>query len=75
MIYRPLSKIQLVVWWLLLAECRMEKGRLSKWPGGGWLLTIKQPNGGWSTIPARTRLGCWARLLRNQNGMGFYVAW
>jgi len=40
----------------------------------GWILHVKQPNGGHASIPARTRIGAWRRLLSNPNGMGYWLA-
>jgi hypothetical protein len=72
---RQLGPLQMWAWWLLFSKPRFTRGHLHNWPGGGWLLNARQPNGGYSTIPARTRLGCWWRLLRNRNGMGWSVRW
>lgn len=67
---RMISGWKLKFYWLFVAK-RQPWERLTVLGRPGWKLTIRDPLGGWSTIPGHSKFACWRRLLANPINMGY----
>lgn len=69
---RNLTGWRLGVYWLVIAPRQWQRHDNIKGKPG-WVLEVRQPNGGVTSIPARTKLGAWWRLLANKTGWGYLL--
>lgn len=68
---RQIKGWRLRAWYAFVTPRCWERHNVLGW--NRWVLNVLQPNGGMASIPGRTRLGAWWRLLRDRNSMGYYV--
>lgn len=58
-----ISRTSQLYWYLMCAPFSFDRRNVLGKPG--WVMSVRQPNGGHASFPARTRLGCWRKLIHS----------